>query len=92
MRTSRELARRREAGEVDDLVVAGAAAQTLGVGARGAFDEHLDGAPDEALGALARVALDGLEQALHALTLTACGTRPSVSSAAAVPRGGRRGR
>ena len=58
-----------ETGEVDDFVVPGAAAQTLGIGARGPFDEHLDGAADEALRALARVALDDLEQALHALHL-----------------------
>ena len=47
----------------------GAAAQALLVGARRAFDEHLDGAADEALRALAGPALDYLEQPLHALHL-----------------------
>src|SRR3977135_2717196 len=36
-----------QAAEVDDLVVASAPPQPLGVGARGAFDEDLDGPPDE---------------------------------------------
>ena len=54
MRTLRELTRRGQAGEVDDFVVARASAQALGVGARGAFHEHVQLAPDEALRALAR--------------------------------------
>src|ERR1700728_1727990 len=65
----RELARRGEAGEVDDFVVPRASAQPLGVVARGPFDEHLDGAPDESLRAAARVALDALEQTFHARDL-----------------------
>ena len=64
-----ELARRGETGEVDGLVVACAAAQTLGICARRAFDEHLDRTADEPLGALAGAALNHLQQALHPLDL-----------------------
>ena len=63
------LAGLREAGEVDDLVVARAAAQAARVGARRALDEHLQRAPDEPLRALAGAALDDLDQPLHALDL-----------------------
>ena len=62
-----QLAGRGQTREVDGLVVAGPAPQPLRVGARGAFHEHLQRAPDEPLGALARVALDDLDQALHPL-------------------------
>src|SRR5215218_10647353 len=63
------LAGPREAGEVDDLVVARAAAQPARVGSRRALDEHLEGAADEPLRALARAALDDLDEPLHALDL-----------------------
>ena len=56
-----------EAVEVDDLVVAGAAADAAGVGARRALDEHVERAADEPLRALARAALDDLDEALHPL-------------------------
>ena len=46
-----------------------AAAQPGRVGARRALDEHLERAADEALGALARAALDDLDEPLHALDL-----------------------
>ena len=62
-----ELTRRRQPGEVDDLVVARAPAQARGVGARGALDEHLERAADEALRALAGAPLDDLDEPLHAL-------------------------
>src|SRR5438270_194068 len=44
-------------------------AQSRRVGARRPFDQHLDRAPDEALRALARVALDELDEPLHPLDL-----------------------
>src|SRR3954466_13573174 len=65
----RVLARLGQAREVDGLVVARAAAQLGGIGARRALDQHLHRAADEALGALVRVALDRLDEALHPLTL-----------------------
>src|SRR5204862_116546 len=49
-----DLARASHTLEVHDLVVADATAQARRVGARGALDEHVERAPDEALGALAR--------------------------------------
>src|SRR3712207_143677 len=54
--------RRRAAcdAEVDGLVVAGAAAQTVEVGPRRPLDENLERATDEALRALGRTALDRL--------------------------------
>ena len=58
-----------EAVEVDDLVVRRAAAQARRVVARGALDEHVERAADEALGALAGAALDDLDEPLHALDL-----------------------
>src|SRR4051794_18242076 len=64
-----DLARRREAGEVHRLAVARATADARGVGARRALDEHVERAPDEALGALVGAALDHLDQALHPLDL-----------------------
>src|SRR3954452_12341020 len=54
-----------ESVEVDDLVVGGAAAQARRVMARGALDEHVEGAADEALGALAGAPLDDGDEALH---------------------------
>src|SRR5205807_5368166 len=63
----RQLSGGREPAEVDDLVVARAPAELLGVGARGPLDEHLERAPDKTLSALARAALYQLDQALHAL-------------------------
>src|SRR6478735_4069194 len=62
-----DLARRAETGEVDDLVVADPAAQPRRVVARGALDQHVERPPHEPLCALARAALDHLDQALHAL-------------------------
>jgi hypothetical protein len=53
--------------------VARSAAHALGVGARGALDEHLERAPDEPLRALARLALDQLDELLHALHLQRVG-------------------
>ena len=80
---------RREAAEVDDLVVARAARAALGVGAGGPFDEHLERAPDEALGALAGASLDDLDQPLHPRDLHRVGHRRRRSiSAASVPRRG----
>ena len=44
-----------------------AAAHAAGVVARGALDEHVERAADEALRALAGAALDDLDEALHPL-------------------------
>ena len=60
----------------------------LGSCARRALDEHLERAADEALRALARAALDDLDEALHALDLHLVRHEPSASSAASVPRRG----
>src|SRR3954465_14470121 len=48
-----------ESVEVDNLVMGGAAAQARGVVAGGALDEDVQGAADEALGALAGAARGG---------------------------------
>ena len=74
--------------EVDDLVVARAAAQPRRVGARGALDEHVERAPDEALGALAGAPLDDLDEPLHALDLDLVRHLVGEASAASVPRRG----
>ena len=71
---SRDLHRHNVAGlaealEVDHLVVALAAAQAARIGARRAFDEHLDRPPDEPLRAFARSALDELHEPLDPLDL-----------------------
>ena len=79
----------RQPREVDDLVVARPAAQPLGIGARGAFDEHLQRAPHEPLGALVRVALDRLHEPSHPLHLHGVGHDSLAScSPASVPRRG----
>ena len=77
----------REAGEVDDLVVARPAAELLGVGPRGPFHEHLERPPHEPLGTLACPA-SGRPRRSRSIrsTFTGWGTSPSVISAAAVPR------
>src|SRR4051812_45121777 len=62
-----DLAGRRQAVEVDDLVVGGATAQARGVVARGTLDEHVEGAAHEALGALAGAPLHDLHEPLHTL-------------------------
>src|SRR5664279_3386302 len=67
------LAGRGESGEVHHLVVARAATQAARVGARRAFDEHVECAPDETLGAFARAALDDLDEALETLHLELVG-------------------
>src|ERR1019366_7495513 len=61
-----ELPRAGQTGEVDDLVVARATAQSIRVRAARTLDQHLDRASHEALRALARATLDQLDQALHA--------------------------
>src|SRR5690242_19490868 len=66
-RDRHDLAGRGEAVEVDDLVVAGAAAEAARVGPRGALHEHVERAADEALRALAGAPLDDLDEPLHAL-------------------------
>ena len=55
----------------------------------GPFDEHVERAPDEALRALARAALDDLDEPLHALDLHLVRDEPvGRCSAASVPRRG----
>ncbi len=73
MRTSVSSPACRQAAEVDDLVVTRAPAQALGIGARGALDEHLERAPDEALRTRQRVALHDLKQPFHPLHLDRMG-------------------
>ena len=73
IRTSTSDPGRREPVEVDDLVVARAAAQAARVGPRRSLDEHLERAADEALGAFARAALDHLDEALEPLHLELVG-------------------
>src|SRR5947209_4803235 len=68
-----QLAGSRQAGEVDHLVVARAAPQARGVGARGPLDQDLQRAPHEPLRALGGAALNQLHQALHARHLDAVG-------------------
>ena len=84
-----DLAGRAEAVEVDDLVVAGAAAQARRVVARGALDEHVERAADEALGALARRGAGRPRRAAPcARRCTSCATNSSANSAASVSRRG----
>src|SRR3954471_14360424 len=64
-----DLARPREAGEVDRLVVPRAATDARGVRARGGLDEDVERAADEPLRSLVRAALHDLDEALHALDL-----------------------
>ena len=74
-----------QAGEVHDLVVAGAGG---GVGSVGVvLDQHLDGPADEALGALAGAALTTSTSRCIRSTFSSCGTGSS-SPAASVPRRG----
>ena len=80
---------RGEAGEVDDLVVARASAQALRVGPARALDEHLDGAPDEALRALARARAGRARRGARAARPSPRAARcPRCSVAASVPRRG----
>src|SRR5207248_10751606 len=64
-----QLARRRRTLEVHRLVVPVAPAKAARIRAARPLDEHLAGAADEALGPLARAALDELDEPLHALPL-----------------------
>src|SRR5947209_9637919 len=65
----REISGLRDAAEVHRLVVAGAAAETIGIGAGWALHEDLPLAPDEALCALGRDPLHRLDQPFHSLAL-----------------------